>query len=420
MNQTEKKDHLLHFLNESPTAFHAAANIISFLSGKGFQRLAEDRRWDLQPGHRYFVSRGDSSVIAFMIPEQTAAAMPAKIAASHLDSPALKVKMKGLSVMQGIAVLPVEVYGGPILSTWLDRPLGLAGRLVYEDSGEIRTRLFARPDIAVVANPAFHLNRDVNTKGSVYNPQRQLNAVIGTDTEQFPADLLDIPEVALLDSELFLYDSMPAAEIGMRKELICASRLDNLLSAWTAMLAIAEASPSRNRLTVSYWADNEEIGNMTRQGAGSNFLESVFRRILCCFHASEEDHYISLAQSLMLSADAAHAANPNYMELYEPHYSPKLGQGIAIKKNARARYATTGNNAAEFRALCRKADIPCQDFTNRADMTCGSTVGPLLSASLGISTIDIGVPMLAMHSIRETADWRDVFRLEKAFSVFFQ
>lgn len=413
-----EKEELFDFLNESVTAFHASDCIVTALIEAGFEPLVEEAKWKLEAGGKYFVARNDSAVIAFVLPKHTSAEMSARMVATHLDSPSLRVKLRGVGSMQGTMVLPTEVYGGPILSTWLDRPLGIGGRLVYEEDGRVQARLCSRADVAVVPNAAIHLNHEINTKGAVYNQQRQLNAIIGLENSESLSDYLGIPEIALLDSELYLYDAQGAMSVGMHEELINSSRLDNLLSAYTALRAMMECAPVGETMSIAFWADNEEIGSETMQGAGSNFLAAVYRRILNAFGGSDEDCYVSFAKSTLISADAAHAAHPNYMELYEPHYSPKLGGGVVIKKNARARYATDGRGAAAFRLMCRNANVPCQDFTNRADMPCGSTVGPMLSSALGVSTIDIGVPMLAMHSIRETAAWQDILSLKAAFDAF--
>ena len=343
--------------------------------------------------------------------------MPFRMVAVHLDSPLLKLKLKGLEQSKAsIYQIPVDVYGGPIISTWLDRPLGIAG-LICDGIG---TRLFNLPDTAVIPNAAIHFNRDINIKGTVYNPQNELNAIVGCDGFK-GLESLGIPEDAADDSELFLYDSTKATVVGTEHDIINAPRLDNLLSAFAALEALpAKVADDSQSMPLAFFADNEEVGSMTLQGADSNFLPCVLQRILRAFNGDHEDFCISMANSRMLSADAAHAEHPNYMKYYEPNYAPKMGQGIALKKNTKFRYASNGRDCAWFRTMCGKAGIPCQDFINRADMPCGSTVGATLSSALGVSCVDIGVPMLAMHSIRETAALNDVFGLQRVCETFWK
>ncbi len=334
-----------------------------------------------------------------------------------MDSPLLKLKLKGMKgTTGGLWQIPVDVYGGPILSTWLDRPLGIAGMLCDETGN----RLFNLPDAAVIPNAAIHFNRTINDKGAVYNPQNDLNAIVGCDGFN-GLKALGIPEEAAADSELFLYDSEKAAIVGIEQDMINAPRLDNLLSVFAALEALPQCMANELQVVpLTFFADNEEVGSLTLQGADSNFLPCILRRILYTFNGNHEDFCISMAASRMISADAAHAAHPSYMQYYEPNFAPKMGQGIALKKNTKFRYASNGSDCAWFRAMCRKAEIPCQDFINRADMPCGSTVGATISAALGVSSVDIGVPMLAMHSVRETAAFNDVWGLQRTFEVFWK
>ena len=378
MERQLETNKLLGFLDGSPTQFHAAANVMDALQRVGYVRLFEDRRWELTAGGRYFVSRNESSVIAFCVPRQPMPSMPFRMVAVHLDSPLLKLKLKGLELSKTcIYQIPVDVYGGPIISTWLDRPLGIAGLLCQGTEN----RLFNLPDVAVIPNAAVHFNRSINDKGAVYNPQTELNAIVGC-AGFIGLESLAIPEDAADDSELFLYDSTKATLLGPEHDMINASRLDNLLSAFAALVALPEHVAENSQcVPLAFFADNEEVGSLTLQGADSNFLPCVLQRILCAFNGSHEDFCISMASSRMISADAAHAEHPSYTKYYEPNYAPKMGHGIALKKNTKFRYASNGRDCAWFRALCDNAGIPCQDFINRADMPCGSTVGASLSAT---------------------------------------
>ena len=406
-------ERLLAFIDGSPTQFHAAANVCRFLAENGFSELSEGSHWELAPGGRYYVKRNASSVVAFCVPKQQSLETPFRLVASHLDSPLLKLKLRGMKdTSAGLCEIPVDVYGGPIISTWLDRPLGIAGMLFMAEDGQAVERLYARPNAAVIPNAAVHLNRDINTKGAVYNPQTELNAIIGAS-----GATMEIPESALDDSELFLYDSTPAAIVG--PGMINAPRLDNLLSAFAAMEALPIfAADDSQFVPVAFFADNEEVGSHTLQGADSNFLPCVLRRILNAFGGGQEEFCIAMANSRMISADAAHAAHPSYMGCYEPNYAPKMFKGIVLKRNTKFRYASNGRDCAWFRGLCQQAGVACQDFVNRADMPCGSTVGATISAALGVSGVDVGVPMLAMHSIRETAALDDVADLQSVFEFF--
>lgn len=406
---------LLSFLDGSPTQFHAAENIALMLRNEGYERLAEDSHWRLVPGGRYYVVRNSSAIVAFAIPEKPVAGMPFRIVATHLDSPLLKLKFAGLRNSQNVECVSTEVYGGAILASWLDRPLGIAGKVVCVEDGIVNEKLVAIPDAAVVPNAAVHLNRDINSKGASYNEQCELNAILGKAGKDY--DIAGICSGNLIDSELYLYDATMSALIGEQKQLLNAPRQDNLLSAYAAVRALC-VSNIANAVPVAFFADNEEIGSRTMQGAASNMLPSVLRRIVLAMKGTEEDGLIALSGSRMISADAAHAAHPSYMRFYEPDYSPVLFGGVVLKKNAQFRYATDGVAAAEFRAMCQNAGIPCQDFINRADKPCGSTVGPALSSELGIRTVDIGVPMLAMHSIRETAALPDVAALQLSLEAF--
>ena len=416
MKNSKEKERLLSFLDACPTAFHAAAKIASTLEAAGFEHLRESDVWKLAPGGKYYVERNHSSILAFQMPLKPKPYMPARIVATHLDSPALRLKLRGFKAKCGVDMVPIEVYGGPISATWLDRPLGIAGIVV--DGRDMSCRLYDMKNIAVIPNLAMqHFNLDLKN-GITYNPQTQLNACIGVSMGKSVSESLGIPEEAFDDSELNLYDCTPATLLGKEQDLLNAPRLDNMLAAFTALEAmLGNASPKRD-LAVAFFADNEEIGNTTRQGANSDFLNSALKRIVLALKGDEEDLCRMLSTSFLVSNDAAHALHPSYTECYEADYAPVLGGGVVFKKNVKHRYASNGCDNAIFRELCCRAGVPCQSFTNRADRPCGSTMGPHLSASLGIRGIDIGIAMFAMHSIRETASVKDVLSCCKAISYF--
>lgn len=405
---------LLNFLDAAPTQFQAAAEIAGRLEKHGFHRLTEECRWQLLPGEKYYLTRNNSALIAFCLPCKVDMGVPMNIVGTHIDSPGLRLKLQGIRQTGGAMIVPTEIYGGPILSTWLDRPLGIAGRIFRQVRGKVAEELVCLPGSAVIPNPAIHLMPEANTKGQTYNPQQKLNAVIGLEATDSRLQAADI-----MESELMLYDNQPATLLGEKAEILNGSRLDNLLSAYAAATAIVTATPAKKGC-MAFFADNEEIGSQSRQGADSDFLKTVLQRINLALGASNEDAFIALASSRLISADAAHALHPNYPEFAEPDTAPRLGQGFALKKNVKMKYASNGSDLAEFISMCHKNNLKYQNFTNRADMPCGSTIGVCLAARLGIPAVDVGVPMLAMHSLRETCAVEDVRQLQRLFAAFWQ
>ena len=401
------------FIDASPSVFHATENIVATLRKSGFIGLQENASWSLQEGKSYFVSRNDSSVIAFTLPQKCRPQSRIRLVTSHLDSPAPRLKLRSLNEVAGQSIVSVEIYGGTILNTWLDRPLGVAGRCLDPKTGLFT--LFNLEHAAVIPNLAIHLNRKCN-EGEALNPQNDLNAIIGDDLRNTPLKSLmeSRPDVPLV-SELFLYDDTSAAIIG--ESIVNAPRLDNLTSAFAALRAITECTDSPD-ICLSFFADNEEIGSRTPQGADSSFLKTIITRIVLALGGTQEDLYVTLANSIFISADAAHAVHPNHSEKHDRYYAPLMGHGVALKTNVQGRYCTTGPMLKHFIALAQKCRIPLQFFTNRADMPCGSTVGPTTAAELGIAGIDLGIPMLAMHSARETAALADIWQLYRLMACF--
>ena len=405
------------FIDASPSVFHATKNVVDYLVQKGFTQLKENQPWKLKGGNGYFVVRNDSSLIAFALPNKVKKQMPVRLVTSHLDSPAPRLKMRAIRETAGLTMLPVEIYGGTILNTWLDRPLGIAGRAFNHKNGTFT--LFKRDHAAVIPNLAIHLNRKCN-EGEALNPQNDMAAVIDDDSTGNPlAALPGMDENAALVSELFLYDDAPAAIIGSGKAIVNAPRLDNLTSAFAALNAIADIKDAPE-ICISFFADNEEIGSNTPQGAESSFLKTIITRIMLALGGSLEDTYITLANSTFISADAAHALHPSHPEKHDPKYAPLMGYGVALKTNVSGRYCTTGPMLEKFIRLADENDIALQLFTNRADMPCGSTVGPTTAAELGMPGIDLGIPMLAMHSSRETAALSDIEDLYHLMLCYYQ
>ena len=411
---------IFQFLDKSPSAFHATTNACKILQDAGYQQLDEASHWQLKPGKGYFVTRNQSSVIAFQYHGKTTGGF--RLVTGHTDSPAPKLKLAGASFSNGSVRVPVQLYGGDIHMSWLDRPLGVAGRIAFLDAkNQPKTALvnINRP-VAVIPNLAIHLNHGVNN-GLALNPQSQMAALFGGKSIE---DLIDEFAKAakqkittILDAELFLYDIQPATIVGLDNSLISSPRLDNLTSCHAAICGLLDAKP-RGVTPVIFLADNEEIGSRTPQGAMSTYLHTVMDRITLAAKGTQEDTYRAMAASSMLSIDSAHAIHPNYPEKHDPAYAPKMNQGIVVKHNADFKYATTSETATRFRALCKKHGIKLQDFVNRSDMPCGSTIGPTCAAELGVPGIDIGSALWAMHSCREIGGLKDHDDLIKAAQAF--
>ncbi|MCR4574180.1 MAG: M18 family aminopeptidase [Lentisphaeria bacterium] len=411
---------IFQFLDKSPSAFHAASNACQMLLDAGYQQLDETNHWQLTPGQGYFVTRNQSSVIAFQYQGDTTGGF--RLVTAHTDSPAPKLKITGASYSNGSVRVPIQIYGGDIHTSWLDRPLGLAGRIAFLDAdNQPKSALINinRP-VAIIPNLAIHLNHGVNN-GVALNPQSQMAALFaGKSVDDFTNELAKAAgqtTAKILDAELFLYDIQPATVIGLDNSLISSPRLDNLTSCHAALCGLLNATPN-GTTPVIFLADNEEIGSRTPQGANSTYLHTVMDRITLAANGTQEDTYRAMAASALLSIDSAHAIHPNYADKHDSAYAPKMNQGIVVKHNADFKYATTSETATRFRALCLKNGIKLQDFVNRSDMPCGSTIGPTCSAELGVPGIDIGSALWAMHSCREVGGLQDHEDLIKAAQAF--
>ncbi|MGO8693825.1 MAG: M18 family aminopeptidase [Rectinemataceae bacterium] len=431
---------LCEFLDASPTAFHAVDSMAALLEARGGRRMDEGLAWNLEPGALHFVVRGGSSLIAFrpglLPPQETGFAL----ALAHTDSPALKARIEKPLSGKGLERAAVEVYGSPILSTWMDRPLALAGRvLLNRPTGgrRIESRLLnlSRP-IGVVPNLAIHLNRDVN-KGFELNAQTHLPVLVaaGVDAQEsgeakgehgspswilrLVARELNVEPEAVLGADLFFVDAQRASVFGEEGELVNACRLDDLLGCLAVLDAFTDVEPAEHG-QVACFLDNEEIGSRTDRGADSSFLRDTLGRICALQGCGTEDFYRVLALSYSVSVDAAQAWHPSYADKFDESFAPLLGAGPAIKSNANFRYATDGATEARFRLLCSDAGIGCQKYMSRADVAPGSTIGPMTAALTGIATVDIGVPLLSMHSVRETASLRDQEGMAAALTAHFR
>lgn len=421
MKQIESTKKLLQFIEESPTAFHAVESISGRLTDAGFHELHEGDAWDLIPGEGYYVTRNQSSVLAFRIP--TAKANNFLISASHTDSPMFKVKSGAESEACNHYIrLNTEVYGGTILSTWLDRPLTLAGRVVLAKNGDFSAKTVKIDrDLLVIPSVAIHFNRTVNS-GYAYNPAVDTLPLFAQKNGQ-PVSLkaliakeINCDEDQIAQMDLYVCCHTLGTVWGANEEFFSAPRIDNLMCAYGTLQGFLEADRSENAVTVYYAADNEETGSSTKQGAGSVFLSDTLDRICEVLHT---DKRRMLASSMMISADNAHAKHPNHPELSDAHNAPLVNGGIVIKNNAAQKYATDAISASLFAEICRRADVPTQQYANRSDMPGGSTLGSISNTLVPLVTVDIGMAQLAMHSAYETAGVADTDHLIRAMKCFY-
>ena len=403
---------LIDFIDASPSPWHAVASCSARLQASGFTPLEEDQRWQLVAGGRYCVSRGGSSLIAFVVGGNPLAETGLRLVGAHTDSPGLRLKPKPALNGDGLVRLGVEVYGGPILATFADRDLSLAGRVHVRHGGGIAARLL-RIDTPLVRLPnlAIHMNRDVNEQGLKLHKQNELPLMFaasqsgGDADDQFRrciAAALGVAPEDLLTWELNAYDTQPGSFWGPDQEFIADRQLDNLASCHAALSALL-ATPQPTATCLCAFFDHEEVGSEGAAGAGGSFVADVIRRIAAAAGLDEEDQRRALARSLFISADMAHAWNPNFPAAYDPGHRVHINGGPVIKSNANQRYSTGADTAARFLALCERAGVPCQQYAHRTDLGCGSTIGPIVAARLGIASVDVGSPMWAMHSIRESA-----------------
>lgn len=403
---------LLDFIDQSPSPWHAVDTVANRLKAHGFKSLRENEPWQFKSAGKYFVVRDGGSIIAFVLGQAPLAESGLRIVGAHTDSPGLRLKPKAAYSTEGLGQLGVEVYGGPILATFTDRDLSLAGRVVIQTPQGLETRLIRLDQpIARLPNLAIHMNREVNEKGLVLNKQTGLPLIFGqaanTDTaRQLLSDTLAgklaIPAQAIVGWDLAFYDTQKGSFWGIEQEFMANSQLDNLASCHAALEALLSTEkPQATSICALF--DHEEVGSESATGAGGSFLLDVIERICHSTQLSHEDKLRSFASSFFISADMAHAFHPNHAGSYEPCHHVQVNQGPVIKTNANQRYSTNAVTAARFIQLCEKAGAPYQQYAHRTDLGCGSTIGPIMAAQLGIATVDVGNPMWAMHSIRESA-----------------
>lgn len=424
MEHIDFNNDLLSFLNQSPTPWHAVTSMKKQLDRAGFHQLDEKDDWSLQAGTGYYAIRNGSSIVAFRTGNTDTVQAGVRMVGAHTDSPCLKVKPNPVLRRKGFLQLGVEVYGGALLNPWFDRDLSLAGRVTYVDAdGQVQDALinFCKP-VAFIPSLAIHLDREANSSRTV-NPQTDLPPVLmqvpEDDSTEFSSLLITqlhtehgVTAESILGYELSFYDVQPAGFVGLQDNFIASARLDNLLSCFIGLQALLEATSEQPALLVCN--DHEEVGSMSAEGAQGPFLSSVLER-WCGTGKSR-----AIARSMMISADNAHGIHPNFMDKHDENHGPLLNAGPVIKVNHNQRYATNSRSAAVYRHLSDQLGLPHQTFVVRSDMGCGSTIGPLTAANLGVTTLDIGVPQLGMHSIREMIGVDDAYTLFKVLTGFYQ
>ncbi len=410
------------FVHRSPSAFHAAATAVQVLEQSGFVRLNEREPWHLVPGGRYFLTRNHSSVVALSIPEEGFTHY--QLVVSHSDSPMFKLKPNAEEVVLGRYLrLDVERYGSMIMSTWLDRPLSIAGRVLVREGNRVTVRLVhVDRDMLVIPNLPIHFNREVND-GYRYNVQVDLQPLYGgADTKgmlaQEIADACGVKPQDIVGCDLFLYNRMPGTVWGARREFFSSPRIDDLECAFISLRAFL-AAPAVGHINGFAMLDNEEIGSTSKQGANSTILSDTLKRAAVSLGMDDGQTRGAILTSFLLSADNAHAIHPNHPEKYDPLNCPAMNEGIVIKHNAHQKYVTDGVSSALFHEICDRAGVPVQHFVNRSDLPGGSTLGSIASARISMNAADVGLAQLAMHSSYETAGVHDMAHMVRALSTFY-
>lgn len=416
-------DEMIDFIQKSPSMFHAVDTISSYMQEQGYHRLWESESWSIEKGGKYFVTRNDSSIIAFNVGKED---YHYQITASHSDSPTFKIKDKADTLKADYVTLNVESYGSMIHSTWLDRPLSVAGRvMVREDSSLFSHLIYIDKDILMIPNAPIHLNKSLND-GYKYNLQKEMCPIFSCgklgseDFDKMIADKLGVKTHQIVAKDLFLVNRQRPTIWGEKEEFISSPKLDDLQCAFSALMAFLKVE---NPPSISVYAcfDNEEVGSNTMQGAMSTFLKDVLKRINMSLGKSDEDYYTAISKSFMVSCDNAHALHPNYDELYDKGNFALLNGGVVIKESANQKYTTSSFSRGVFASICEKAKVPTQSFANRSDIIGGSTLGNLSNIQVSINCVDIGIPQLAMHSSYETCGVDDtaytIYALKEYYST---
>ncbi len=424
MKKNLVSDFLL-FLQNSPTPFHVAQNLKIMLKSVGYEELLEKDEWSLKKNGKYFVIRGDSSLIAFELNRAVSENTGFLAVGAHTDSPSLKLKPNPTKERFGYLQLNIEVYGAVLLNPWFDRDLSIAGKVVYKTkSGQIKTTLIdCKKPIAVLSSLAIHLDREANKKRSI-DKQKMLSPILTLQSEGRDFNELLISEIKkkekikadldLLTTDLFLYDTQAPAVTGLNDDFVSSARLDNLVSCFFACLALIDSKSSHNKLLICN--DHEEVGSQSYIGAKGNFLKDVLGRV----YKTPELYSRAIASSLLVSADNAHGLHPNFPERHDENHRPIINSGVVIKINNNQAYASNADTCSIIQNLAEKRKIPIQYFISNNEMPCGSTIGPITATALGIKTVDLGLPTFAMHSIRELCGVKDISSFYKLLLELYQ
>lgn len=431
MNSKEFARNLIGFIEKSPTAFHSVETSEELLKLNGFKKLDSREEWKLEQDGKYYTTKNSSAIVAFTINTNNLKEDGFRIIGSHSDSPSFRVKPNPeMEAEKTYLKLNIECYGGPILNTWLDRPLSIAGRVVLKGKSVLRpeeTLVNINKPICIIPNLAIHMNREVN-EGVALNKQKDMVPLVGLLNDSLEKDNFLLKTIAkelgrkieeIIDFDLFLYEYEKGMLIGPNEEMISCGRLDNLSMAHASLHALIDAK-SLNGVNVVAVFDNEEVGSSTKQGADSNMLLNVLERISLCLGQNREDFFRSLYSSFIISADLAHAVHPNVGEKHDPTNRPVMGKGPVIKINANQAYTSDSQSIAVYKTICKEAGVNCQEFVNRSDVRGGSTIGPISSTHIDIPSVDVGSPILAMHSIRELGCVEDHMDIYKTFKKFYE
>ncbi|MGL4772625.1 MAG: M18 family aminopeptidase [Clostridium sp.] len=421
---------LIDFIYESPTQYHCASEISKELKQNGFVEIKESEKWNLQKNGKYFLVKNDSAVIAFEVGNGEIDECGFRLIGAHTDAPGFRIKPHAEMKSENYYVrLNTEVYGGPIYSTWFDRPLSIAGRVVVKGKSPLKPEVKlvnVNKPVLIIPNVAIHMNREVNS-GFNINAQKDTLPLAGFVNESFEKDgflvrliteYLGVAKEDILDFDLFLYEHEKGCIMGIDEEFISTGRLDDQWMVFAGIKALLNSK--ENACTkVMVCIDNEEIGSLTQQGARSSVLKTTLERICLSLGKDKEGFFRAMANSIMISADLAHAIHPNNPEKHDPTNRPLLGNGPVLKLAASGSYSTDAYSSAVFGEVCKSANVPFQTFVNRSDVRGGTTIGPLSSADLAIPVVDMGAPILGMHSIRELATVKDNEYTVKAFTEFY-
>ena len=421
---------VIEFIDESPSTYHVVKNCSDILDENGFERIMPREKWEIKKGGKYFLKKSSSTIIAFTVGEDFDVKNGFKIFGAHTDSPCFRIKPSPEIVTENVVRLNTEVYGGPILSTWFDRPLSIAGRVIVkgEDSFFPRTvKIKIDEPLLTIPNLAIHQNREVNN-GVKIDKQNDVLPVISLINKNFEREgylervILEktgIKKEDIIDFDLYLYATEKGCLLGANEEFMSSPKIDNLASVYTGLIGLLEAEENQDRINIFVAFDNEEIGSATKQGADSNYLLNTLERISLALGLSRGDFLQMLESSYILSADAAHAAHPAHLGKTDPTNRGKINEGISIKISAKQKYTSDGYSIAVIKQLIEGTEIQIQPFVNESNELCGSTIGPISSTHLDIDGVDLGVPMLAMHSVRELCGIFDVFYLKELAKEFF-